>query len=462
MQPATRALALVTILVLIAAAGPAAASDWFGVTVSNRGVSLGFGSSGWGLWGSSWSSGDWNLSFDTALAGYGEWVWVSGLGRVWRPWVAADWRPYRYGRWVWSAAGWTWVAYEPWGWMPHHYGSWAMTSFGWVWSPGYTYHPGSVVWVRSGGYVGWYPCAPRGWSHAHRGAHGAWNDGYRSGYDDGWRDARYATWVPWSKMGSDNVADVTVSYTVATRGVARTAVVSSVAAPSRLEVERHIGRPVPTARIVERSATIDGRRVKVARPDDQAARVRRYGDSTVDRALAPRSVSRSRPDSTARPQPDAVKRDTAINRGPASRSPSATPRTAPNRTAESRDRSIRIPQTSRAPLKTTSPSVGRAPAQRGRSAATEPRSSVRSAPVVRGRAARPPERSPGATRPSSRRTNVAPSPSTATRRVHSVDRPSRTAPSRSPSAPAARSKSQSRQRAVPADKPGNSHRRGRN
>ncbi len=461
MHSALRTAAIITTLILIAAAGPTAASDWFGVTVSNRGVSLGFGSSGWGLWGSSWSSGSWNLSFDTALDGYGEWLYVNGLGRVWRPWVAADWRPYRYGRWVWTATGWTWVAYEPWGWMPHHYGNWAMTSFGWVWSPGYTYHPGSVVWVRSGGYVGWYPSAPHGWSHARRGGHAAWHDGYRSGYTDGWRDARYATWVPWSKMGSDNLADVTVSYTVATRGVARKAVVASVAAPSRIEVERHTGRPVPTARVVERSATIDGRQVKVVRPEDQAARVRRYGDSTVERALEPRAASRTRPVSTARPQPETVTRGAATTRGPVPRSPSAARRTAGNRGSESTGRTIRTPSTSPAPLKTTPPSVNRAPRQQDRSTAAQPRSAVRSPAVGRAPVERPQQRSSAAARPNSRPTHAAPSRSTSAHPVRTVDRPSRTAPSRPPSASAARSKSKPQQHAAPAGKTGTSRSRGR-
>src|SRR5690242_13406034 len=48
------------------------------------------------------------VSFDTfrdGLAPYGEWVTVGAYGRVWRPHVAAGWRPYYYGRWEWTDEG---------------------------------------------------------------------------------------------------------------------------------------------------------------------------------------------------------------------------------------------------------------------------------------------------------------------------------------------------------------------
>jgi hypothetical protein len=289
-----------TIIAAFFFAGPVVAGEWFGVQVSNHGLSLGFGSSNWGIWGSSWSSGGWSSGFIATLAGYGEWVHVDGLGRVWRPWVAAGWRPFTHGRWVWTSMGWTWVSYEPWGWAPHHYGNWAFTTFGWVWSPGYVYHPGNVVWVGSGAYVGWYPCAPRGWSHAHRAYRRGWNhgyanghhDGYGRGYADGWRDARYATWVPWSRVGADNAAHHAVDHREATRAVPRSNVTALAKPPSRGEVERRGGRAVPEARVVERKATIDGREVRVVRPEGQARTVERHAEATVRHALAPAARER--------------------------------------------------------------------------------------------------------------------------------------------------------------------------
>lgn len=117
----------------------------------------------------------------TELRGYGEWVWTSDYGYVWRPNVAEDWAPYYYGRWVWAYPyGWNWVGYEPWGWWPYHYGWWvSVAAWGWVWAPynafyygGYNYHgypysyrhgyyhPGNVRFVNDGRYVRWVPEQP--------------------------------------------------------------------------------------------------------------------------------------------------------------------------------------------------------------------------------------------------------------------------------------------------------------
>jgi len=301
-------------IIALAPAGPAEAGGSVAFGISNHGISVGFGTSNWGIWGSSWDTGGVAVGFSATLAGYGEWVRVDGLGQVWRPWVAAGWQPYTHGRWVWTSMGWTWVAYEPWGWVPHHYGNWAFSTIGWVWSPGYTYHPGNVVWVSSGGNVGWYPCAPRGWSHFSRGYQRGWNtgyatgrwDGYSSGYADGWRDARYATWVPWSKLDASNVASYAVRQEVATHQVARARVTAMAAPPTRSEVERRIGRPIPEARVVERKATIDGHQVRFVRPEGQANEVMRHGAETIDRALAPAARNRVRDDVRSADRPQAA------------------------------------------------------------------------------------------------------------------------------------------------------------
>jgi hypothetical protein len=51
----------------------------------------------------------------TYLAQYGTWTDVEPFGSVWQPSVSPDWRPFAYGHWVWSDAGWAWVSYEPYG-----------------------------------------------------------------------------------------------------------------------------------------------------------------------------------------------------------------------------------------------------------------------------------------------------------------------------------------------------------
>jgi hypothetical protein len=100
-------------------------------------------------------------SFHGALQPYGDWVVVGSYGRVWRPRVAAGWRPYYYGRWEWTNEGWLWVSDEPWGWAAYHYGRWAYDPYyGWLWVPGYEWAPAWVAWRTSGEVIGWAPLAP--------------------------------------------------------------------------------------------------------------------------------------------------------------------------------------------------------------------------------------------------------------------------------------------------------------
>ena len=69
---------------------------------------------------------------------YGAWQPTTEYGNVWFPRaVAADWAPYRDGRWVWVEPwGWTWVDNAPWGFAPFHYGRWVQVGTRWGWWPG--------------------------------------------------------------------------------------------------------------------------------------------------------------------------------------------------------------------------------------------------------------------------------------------------------------------------------------
>jgi hypothetical protein len=88
-------------------------------------------------------------------------VVVGSYGQVWRPRVAAGWRPYYYGRWEWTNEGWLWVSDEPWGWAAYHYGRWAYDPYyGWLWVPGSEWAPAWVSWRTSGDVIGWAPLAP--------------------------------------------------------------------------------------------------------------------------------------------------------------------------------------------------------------------------------------------------------------------------------------------------------------
>ena len=107
----------------------------------------------------------------------GTWSEEADYGHIWIPaHVAADWAPYRYGRWAWvEPYGWTWIDDAPWGFAPFHYGRWAYVRNRWVWAPGMirrrpVYAPALVVFVGgdnfrgsnwgSRGGVGWFPLAP--------------------------------------------------------------------------------------------------------------------------------------------------------------------------------------------------------------------------------------------------------------------------------------------------------------
>jgi hypothetical protein len=308
--------AAVLIPVVTFAAPTVEAGGAFGLHIGSGGfgVSVGFGD--WGVYTRSWSDPYWSFNFNATLAGYGEWTWVSGLGRVWRPWVAASWRPYTHGRWVSTIYGWTWVAYEPWGYVPHHYGSWAYSSFGWVWVPGYSYSYANVVWVQAGGYVGWYARPPWGWSHAHHGFHhgyhhgyrGGFGNGYHSGYHDGWRDARYATYVDWRHFGSDNVSRHSVTHRVASNsrieGLAN--------GPTRDDVRRRGGVAMTQTQLSRRTVTMDGREVTIARPEGVARSIERNAAETVGSALSRQALERRQP--LVKPRVATAARDASSSR----------------------------------------------------------------------------------------------------------------------------------------------------
>ena len=110
------------------------------------------------------------------LDAYGSWSTDPTYGTLWYPRdVAADWAPYREGRWAYvSPWGWTWVDAAPWGYAPFHYGRWVQVRDRWAWCPGHrvdrpAWAPALVGFVGGAGFaasagagpvVGWYPLAP--------------------------------------------------------------------------------------------------------------------------------------------------------------------------------------------------------------------------------------------------------------------------------------------------------------
>jgi hypothetical protein len=95
---------------------------------------------------------------------YGEWLWDSLYGYVWRPFLNngtypwGNWQPYFYGRWSYAGGQMYWVPEEPWGWIPYHLGIWQWDKkLGWVWLPGSLFAPAWVDWEFFFGYCGWRP-----------------------------------------------------------------------------------------------------------------------------------------------------------------------------------------------------------------------------------------------------------------------------------------------------------------
>ncbi len=100
--------------------------------------------------------------FYVPLEPYGQWVELAPYGWCWYPVrVARDWRPYVYGRWVWTDNGWYWASEEKWGWATYHYGRWFRhPTLRWVWVPDVVWAPAWVSWREGDGYIGWTPLPP--------------------------------------------------------------------------------------------------------------------------------------------------------------------------------------------------------------------------------------------------------------------------------------------------------------
>ena len=102
-----------------------------------------------------------NAVFYDRLSPHGSWTWTQGQ-YVWVPrGVDRSWRPYTRGRWVYTAAGWTWASEEPFGWATYHYGRWGYSDrMGWFWVPGNRWAPAWVAWRQDDDYLGWAPLPP--------------------------------------------------------------------------------------------------------------------------------------------------------------------------------------------------------------------------------------------------------------------------------------------------------------
>ena len=218
------------------------------------------------------------------LDDHGNWVFVTGVGWSWRPYVAVGWRPYYHGYWHTSRSGClTWVSYDPFGWLPYHYGRWAYDpGYGWLWVPGYSYSPAWVYWMYGPGYVGW---APAGWWDCHRGYYDwAYRPYARVGLDIGFGfygrvriddvDLRPWTFIDANNIRSDRIDRAALTADIVKHRLGRggTAMVSS--DPARFTREEFRN---PAAAINRRAAGGFGRDT-VSNPADVTPFIRRDQD----------------------------------------------------------------------------------------------------------------------------------------------------------------------------------------
>jgi uncharacterized protein DUF6600/FecR-like protein len=218
----------------------------------------------------------------------GEWSDDADYGHVWAPThVAADWAPYRYGRWAWVEPwGWTWIDDAPWGFAPFHYGRWAYVRNRWVWAPGAiayrqrpVYAPALVVFVGGNNFrgnnwgdrggVAWFPLAP--------------NEVYRPAYRVSDRYVRRVnvTNVHITNINITNVNVTNIQYRNQRVNGAMTAVPKDQFAGSR-----RIGRGATVVPVDQaRNAHVVGDGAPVT-PTQQSVLIRRTGSKPVVRPPA--------------------------------------------------------------------------------------------------------------------------------------------------------------------------------
>jgi hypothetical protein len=258
-------------------------------------------------------------TFDETLTQYGAWVDVVGLGRVWRPYpsvVGPAFRPYSTGgHWALTEYGWTFVSNWDWGWAPFHYGRWWMDAYyGWVWYPGTVWAASWVSWRYGGGFVGWAPLAPNGWTFGSR----VWGSSWcfvDTAHFVSPRVEAYA--VPTSRVASVYAVTATpgragppvsavaqaVGSPIRSVPIGRTGAIPSGMASSAIVSRGNVstaGRPIPSARpTYSASPTWSSRSGYVSRPSYSAPRATFAPRPSVARP-APRPFYSAPPRAAAR------------------------------------------------------------------------------------------------------------------------------------------------------------------
>ena len=268
------------------------------------------------------------LSFQTAMGDYGTWTSMQPFGQVWRPFAAADWRPYTQGHWSYTQYGPTWQGYEPWAWAGYHYGNWVYSQqMGWVWVPGYEWHPGRVAWSHGYDSIGWMPMPPQGYDYS-RGYIGyagpqnqftyydddfsigfgfGNNDYYYGGpyYDPRYRNMYYNnsflnlvgllfTFIEPNYFGNDNYADYYYGGDYARYLFDRRLIRISNRPLDRVFIERVTRQPVQVRQVETRDIQIDGKRVRVVAVEGHQEQIRKHANETVREVIAPAFAEKGR------------------------------------------------------------------------------------------------------------------------------------------------------------------------
>ncbi len=220
-----------------------------------------------------YSNASFSFSFHDALDPYGSWVNVSSYGNAFRPRVAAGWRPYSVGHWVYTDYGPMWDSSEPYGWATYHYGRWIFTaSYGWVWIPGYEYYPSRVTWAYGDDYLGWSPVYPNpGYSNVN-----LWVFIDRDHYGYGDYSRHY--------LRGDRIRPLFDRRVIRVRE----------SRWDRDDFERVVRRPVQVVKVRERSFEADRHRVRMVVPEHRESQVVRE----VTRASKVRRVDADRLDNS--------------------------------------------------------------------------------------------------------------------------------------------------------------------
>ncbi len=263
-------------------------------------------------YGSSRSYSHADFSFQTALEGYGYWVYIPSYGRVWVPYVESGWRPYSCGYWIWTDYGWYWMSYEPWGYIPHHYGNWIYDSYyGWIWVPGYEWSPAWVTWRVASVYIGWGPLPPRSYysSYSYSGYHGEYSrrgwDGRRRDRDDYSKrnypmayphEVQYEGWtfVTKQQFGNSNIIDVaqTPGQNAALKRYFNESKYSS-EPPAKSMIERATDKRFEKVDTNIETTKVNGRSVKIVRPKDQLNQIKKISPKIEKTYIKKRAEKKS-------------------------------------------------------------------------------------------------------------------------------------------------------------------------